>query len=109
MANLAKQVTSDAGVAIAFSPASAGGDVVPVDAQTVLLVNNGSGASINVTIVTPGTEGGLAIADRVVAVAAGAIEAIGPFGGMYKDSVTDGADVSYSATASVTVAALAIP
>jgi len=49
------------------------------DGKTILRVRNSSGGSLNVTITTPGTVDGLAVADRVVAVGAGVTTFIGPF------------------------------
>ena len=71
-----------------------------------LLVENGSGGSINVTIVNPQTYNELDVADRVVAVAAGAIKAI-PVPAFFKQDsdAVEGpgqALINYSAVASVT-------
>ena len=49
------------------------------DGRIILEVNNTSGGSLNVTVGTPGVVDGLAVADLVVAVAAGATRLIGPF------------------------------
>lgn len=70
--------------------------------RTFLTVLNGSGGSINVTIVTPGTDDdGNAIADRVIAVGAGVRKHLRLNPGTYSGI----ADVAYSATADVTHAA----
>ena len=75
--------------------------------RTFLWVKNGSGASINVTITTPGTIDGLSIADRVVAVPAGADRLIAVPDTFYRSS--DGlADVAYSAITTVTAACVRI-
>lgn len=62
------------GLVITLSSANADGHSMAVDrnAANYIEVLNGSGSSITVTIPTPGTIGGLAIADRAVSVAAGA-------------------------------------
>jgi hypothetical protein len=81
------------------------GDVIDSGAVAVL-VTNGSGAPINVTAQTPQTVAGLAVAEQIVAVAAGATALIGPFPkGTYGQ--LSGADegrvyIDYSAQASVT-------
>lgn len=68
-----------------------------------LTVKNASAGSINVTLITPGTIDGLAIADRVIAVAAGAETRIRTDNDAYRQS--DGSvHIDYSAVASVTVA-----
>lgn len=68
----------------------------------VLVVNNGSGGSINVTIVSRAApDPGEAAADKVIAVPAGQRFLIGPFPQQFEDAnglVT----VNYSATATVT-------
>lgn len=69
------------------SVASADGIEFTNNGKTFLHVKNSSGGSINVTIQTPGTVDGLAIADRTVAVANGADKFIGPFAqGQYNQS-----------------------
>jgi hypothetical protein len=44
-----------------------------------LIVKNGGVGSINVTIATPKTLGGLSVGEQIVAVAAGKTKVIGPF------------------------------
>lgn len=59
---------------------SADTQVIPnKQGDVILRVTNGGAEATNVTVVTPGTVGGNAIADKVVAVAAGKTELIGPF------------------------------
>lgn len=80
--------------------------------RTFLHVKNGSGGSINVTIskgalasrVVPGI-GAVAIADKVIAVGAGADSMIGPFTEAYRNA-TGFVNVAYSATTTVTAAAV---
>lgn len=84
--------------------APAASDTVQVGAT--LIVKNGSAASINVTLVTPGTVGtGDAYPDKVYAVPAGGERWI-PVLADYRDPVTGLAAVTFSATASVTAAAI---
>jgi hypothetical protein len=72
----------------------------------VLLVKNGSGSPITVTLVTPGNvDGDLAIADRAVVVAAGVTTGI-PVTDRYMDPVTGLASITYSAVTTVTVAVI---
>lgn len=72
----ATQAVPDDGAVVALTAAPADGDIVELAANTFLVVANGSGASIDVTILNPNTEYGLDVADRVVAVAAGATKHI---------------------------------
>lgn len=97
-----------AGTSINYSAPTVEGDAVRPN--TVLLIKNGSGAPITITLQTGGTVGDLAIADPTVSIAAGAEKAIGPFSGVFPQP--SGADagwvyVDYSAVASVTRAAIA--
>lgn len=91
-----------------YNAASAGGDKVPPGDDVALHVKNGSGASITATVVTPGTVAGQAIGDVDVAVPAGESRFIGP---LTRDlfAADDGlVDVTWSATTSVTFAAIAL-
>lgn len=86
----------------ALSAAASGGDDAPTGAGVVLVVKNGDASDHDVTIVTPGTVNGLAIADRVVTVAAGKTELI-PLTADYRDPSTGRASITYAAVTSVTV------
>lgn len=103
--------TADEGAVVTFTAANAAGHSIPGGGDTILLVNNASGGSINVTVQTPATEDGLAVADQVVAVGAGVIKSIGRFKPTLYDRPSGGADpglvyVDFSAVATVTVAAV---
>lgn len=79
MADLTVQNINDAaGTEITFSAATvtAGDKAILSDDRAKLLVNNGSGASINVTLDSFQTVQGLTVPARTVAVAAGKIKAI---------------------------------
>lgn len=112
MATYSVQQVIPAGVAATYG-AVASTDKFPEDGKqlTFLHVKNGSGGSINVTIskqvstkTVPGV-GSLAVADIVVAVAAGAEKFIGPFPAAYVDS-SGFVNVAYSAITTVTAAAV---
>lgn len=110
MATLTTQVVTElASTALSTSAATATtGDKFAVGEGCVLYVNNGSGGSITVTITTPGTSNGLAIADRTVTVAAGAIKliAVPSYYGDPADSNL--ATAVCSSVTTVTVAALRV-
>lgn len=84
------------------------GDMIPADGRSVLVVTNASGGSINVTAQTPATMGGLAVAEQIVPVAAGAVcKMIGPFDAATYARPDGGADpdmvyIDFSAVTSVT-------
>ena len=109
MANLNAQKVVLGGLAPAFTAAAAGGDTLPPVGSGFLVVKNGSGVSVNVTVATPGnTEFGIAQPDVVVAVPAAGERYIGPLSTNLTDPVSNGINVTYSAVASVTVAVVAV-
>lgn len=107
----ATQVIPDAGLTVTLTAPSVDGDIVTLDGSGVFIeVLNGSGGSINVTLSNPQTYNGLDVADRVVAVPAGANKKI-PIPAFYTQDLGTmdlGVDVggkvlvNYSAVASVT-------
>ncbi|HEY0889371.1 MAG TPA: hypothetical protein VGE38_07160 [Nocardioides sp.] len=101
MATLTAQTSQVTGTTLTpATPAGAGGDLVPVGSHVI--VRNGSGASINVTIETPGNDTyGQARPDIVTAVAAGAVAKFGPFAPDLADPITGLVKIICSATASV--------
>lgn len=107
MATLTTQPASAiTGTTITFTAAAVGGDKVTPSANTYLIVKNGSGASITVTIdPTVTTFNGTAVPDTTVTVAAGA-EAIIPITPDYKATSDGLAAITYSAVTTVTVAAI---
>lgn len=108
MAVLNPQKITRAGLNPSYAAAGAGGDEFIPDKDTYLHVKNGSGGSLNVTIVTPREAfDGAAIADTVVAVPASGERLIGPFPAEHYASPADGkADITYSGVTSLTVAVL---
>ncbi|MDN3356083.1 hypothetical protein [Actinomadura sp. DC4] len=106
MATLDTQVIGQAGTTIAFSSAAGGGDKCVPGSDTKLLIKNGAGSSVTVTLGTPGkVDGDLDIQDRTRVVAAGAMDGI-KVTDRYRDPVTGLASISYSSATSVTVAVI---
>jgi hypothetical protein len=98
---------SMAGQSVTLTAATADGD--SVRPGTGLLVSNGSGSPITITIVTGGVAGGsLAIDDITLSVPAGAMRFIGPFADEYLPQSDRRVHVNYSAFASVTRVSLAL-
>jgi hypothetical protein len=87
-----------------WAAASAGGDTLRAGSG-ILLVRNGGGAGITVSIPLPGTTRfGQALPDpTALSIAAGAIGVIGPFESDLADPADNLVDVTYSAVTSVTV------
>ena len=100
-----QNVTAD-GLAATMNAPNSDGDIVDCGGGVYITVLNGSGASITVTLITPATSYGLAVADRTTTVAAGASKDI-PLPRYLKqplDAATGPGQalVDYSAVASVT-------
>jgi hypothetical protein len=107
MANLVPQSTAVVGTTLTtYTPTATVGDTVPINSR--VLVRNGSGAGINVTVVTPGNDSyGLARPDIVTAVGAGAMAMFGPFPADLGDPAASYAvTVICSATATVTLSVM---
>lgn len=84
-------------------PADGAGDSCPTGQGVLLVVANGDTADHIVTLATPQTVSGLAVADRTVTVPHGGTMAI-PLLDLYRDPETGVAAVTYDAVTSVTVA-----
>lgn len=109
MATLAYQRAAIRGTLFATQAASGGGDKVAPSNDGAVLVTNGGGSSVNVTIAVPGnTKYGAAEPDIVVAVAAGQAKLFGPFPNDLADPADGLVAISYSDVTSVTVAAIAV-
>lgn len=103
MAALTTQSISGPSSLPTFAAASAGGDTVTPSNDSFLVVKNGSGASINVTLDVPGNdEFGNANADLVVAVAASTERYI-PVRSAKLVQSNGNVNITYSAVTSVTV------
>jgi hypothetical protein len=108
MATLTTQVVNLTSGLVPSMGSAAADDKVRPGPTTFLMVSNGSGGSINVTIAVPGTtKYGQANPSIVIAVANGATKLIGPLTKLVQG--TDKlVDVDYSATSSVTRAAIRV-
>jgi hypothetical protein len=101
----ASQLQSDGGL----TPASQGALTVvdtytfPNDGRTYLYITKGANAG-NVTIITPGTVRGLAIADKVVAMTPNDKTLVGPFAPDLYNDATGLVSVTFSEITGLTVA-----
>ncbi|WP_432169054.1 hypothetical protein [Streptomyces sp. 1222.5] len=112
MTALVTQVVPNVGLDVGAAPvAASNGDTAACGQGTFLLVKNGSGSAVTVTLATPGqVDGRLAIADSTFSVGATTGLGIIPLiPGLYADPSTGLATITYSATASVTVAVVRVP
>lgn len=108
---LTVNAVAETGTTLSATSANADGHSLANTARSsklFLYVNNGSGGSINVTIQTPQTVRGLAVADQVVAVGAGVETIIGPFDASFYNQSDGTVYADFSAVTSVTVAAFRI-
>lgn len=103
MATLTVQEASSAGIAMSFVAAAGGGDEYDNTGAEVLFVQNADASSKTVTCATQQTVDGLAVDDRDVVVAAGAIQAIGPLPTSAYNDGSNRVQVTYSDVTSVTV------
>lgn len=108
MALLATQQIGITGTDPTYSAAGGSGDTINPDGRTVLHVKNADASSHSVTVAVPGSEYGQDRADVVVAVPAGASRFIGPLVNDLADPSDGKVHVTYTATTSVTVAAIRI-
>lgn len=103
MATLALQGMSLQGITPAYVSAAGGGDKVVPGPGSFIHVKNGSGVSVTVTLATPELiDGDLAVADRAVAVGAGA-EAFISVPARYAAPSDGLAAITYSAVTTVTI------
>ena len=80
------------------------GDEFTNDGRTFIHVKNGAGAPITVTISTPGTVDGLAVAERTVSVTNASEKMIGPFPPGTYNQATGEVHLDYSSGTSITIA-----
>ncbi len=116
MADLTIQNVVEAGLSATYAAADSGGDAaLNVSGDVVLHVKNDDAASKTVTVTAQRSSqvvpdfGDMSKSDIVVSIPAGEDRFIGPFP---KGAYNDGAgkvQVTYSATTSVTIAALRVP
>lgn len=102
-----------AGAVFALSAAPVDGDILS-PGDTYLIVNNGSGSTITVTIQTTATKSGLDVADAGGPVAAGVQRVFGPLSASLFAQASDAVTgpnkvlVDYSAVTTVTRAVLSV-
>lgn len=96
------------GRTLTLSAASGGGDRAPIGNDLFLLIRNGSGSSMTVTLDATGVAfNASAVADTAIVVAAGA-EVIVPLLRAYRSESDGLAGISYSLATSVTVAVVQV-
>lgn len=106
MATITPQDVPVIGDTITWTPASVAGDEAVTD--SVLLVRNESAGTRTLTVITPGTVSGIALADVQVSIAAGEIGVV-PLGDVYKSSATRRASFSVDVETTVDYAVIRTP
>lgn len=105
-AALTVQDIERSGLEPSYTAAIADGHSFENNGRVFIHVKNGDAASKDITIQTPGTVDGLAVADRVVSVPADEERMIGPFAPSQYNQSDGSVYVDYSAITSVTIAAI---
>lgn len=108
MATLAIQPITNVGLVPTYTAAAGGGDKAATGPGLFLHVKNGAASAITVTLETPQTVDGLAVADREITVGATA-EVMIALPHLYRHPADGLASIAYSAVTSVTVAAVRAP
>lgn len=96
------------GVSYAEAAANADGNYFTNTGAEIVLVKNGGGSPITVTVVTQNTSDGLAVADRTVSVAAGGSIALGCWPRTIYNDANARVQLTYSGVTSVTVKVLSV-
>ena len=116
MATLTRINPAESGTVATGAAAAGGGDVVDnTDGKTLLLIHNGDGSSVNVTITaqntsfTDGKLGAITKSTQVVAVAGGARKIIGPFPANVYNNASGQLAITYSAVTSLYIACIKLP
>jgi len=91
---------------IAGVAAAAGGDEFANDGKQLLLIENGSGAEIDLTITTEKTVDGEDVADKVIAIPDGERHLIGPFPTQIYNDGDGHVNIGYEDHTNVTVAVI---
>lgn len=102
MALLSQQKIDADGIEPAYAAAAGGGDTCVPGDGVYLHYKNGHSSAQTVTLVTPGTVAGLAVADRPIAIPAGD-EAKFLVGDEYRNPATGLASITYSSATLLTV------
>lgn len=109
MAEITLTDSTQDGFTVATQSANSGGDYFTNNGKTLLYVNNGSGASINVTIDSPNQCSQGYTHDLIVAVGAGASKFIGVLSQTQYNDSNGRVNLTYSSVTSITVGGIKNP
>lgn len=108
MAVLTVQSVSRSGLEATYASCAVGGDTFVNSGYEIIHIKNGHSGAQTVTITTPATTYGLAIADPAVEVTAGEERFIGPFPPAVFNGASDTVSLTYSGVTSLTIAILKV-
>lgn len=116
MATLTRQISDQAGITPSYATPGGSGDVVDnADGKTFIVVKNGSGSPVTVTVTCQDTAsyfdknlGKITQANVTKSVAAGADAILGPFAPRTFNNASGQLAVLFSATSSVNIAAFSL-
>lgn len=105
MASLSAQTATSSGVLLTFNSCAGGGDTVPFGSECIF--RNTDAGTVTVTVVTPNTVDGNAIADKTFTVAQNEIKIVRPTND-YRDTSTDRVSFTYSGVTALTMAVVTV-
>lgn len=109
MAQLSPQEMPWNGFAPSLTAASSGGDEAPVGSNLFLYVTNTDSVAHTVTVSTPSTAHGAAIAEAQPSVAAGDVHLLPLLFALYRDPSTGRASITYDSPTGVMLAVVKLP
>jgi len=106
MATLTAQTVVRAGLEATYASCAAGGDEFVNTGDEFIHIKNAAVADQTVTIATPATVDGLAVADRAVVITASEERFIGPFPSSTYNDANSKVQLTYDAVITMTIAVL---
>jgi len=103
MATLTAKAPARAANAFALVAAAAGGDEFVNDGKCLIVIDNGSGGSITLTVETQRTVDGEAVDDKDIVLPAGEQHLLGPWPKPIYNDVDEKVQLTYSAVTDLTV------
>lgn len=108
VAHVAQKVVST-GLKAVYTAVTVAGVEFPNDGKTIITVKNAAAGASVVTVATPATFGGLAVADLTVSIPAGEEHLIGPFPVSLFNDANGNVGVTASVVTTTTMAVLRVP
>lgn len=106
MATITPKVSARAANALTWSAAEAGGDEFANTGKELLLVTNGAGSPVTLTVSTSQTVDGLAVADKAIPIPAGETHVLGPWNKSLYNDVDGNVQLAWSSHTDVELAVI---